>query len=36
MKDQLDEKIIKEFVELRAKTYIYLADNNKEEKKQNA
>ena len=36
MKDELGEKTIKEFVELRAKTYSYLADNNKEEKKQNA
>ena len=35
MKDELGEKIIKEFVELRAKTNGYLADNNNEEKKQN-
>ena len=35
MKDELGEKIIKEFVELRAKTNSYLADNNNEEKKQN-
>ena len=28
MKDELGEKIIKEFVELRGKTYSYLKDNN--------
>ena len=30
MKDELGEKVIKEFAELRAKTYSYLADNNNE------
>ena len=34
MKDELDGKIIKEFAALRAKTYIYLPDNNNEDKKE--
>ena len=33
MKDDLGEKIITEFVELRGKTYSYLKDNNEEDKK---
>ena len=33
MKDELDEKIMKEFVALRAKTYSYLKENNDEDKK---
>ena len=33
MKDELGEKITKEFVGLRAKTYNYLKDNNDEDKK---
>ena len=33
MKNELDEKVLKEFVALRAKTYSYLTDNNDEDKK---
>ena len=33
MKDELGGQSIKEFVRLRAKTYSYLKDNNKEDKK---
>ena len=33
MKNGLGEKIIEEFVGLRAKTYYYLKDNNDEDKK---
>ena len=33
MKDELDGKMMKEFAELRAKTYSYLTDNNNEDKK---
>ena len=33
MKDELGEKIMKEFVGFRAKTYCYLTDNNNEDKK---
>ena len=33
MKDELDVKIMKEFTALKAKTYIYLTDNNDEDKK---
>ena len=33
MKDELDEKITKEFIVLRVKTYSYLKDNNDEDKK---
>ena len=33
MKNGLGEKIIEEFVGLRAKTYDYLKDNNDEDKK---
>ena len=35
MKNKLGGQITKEFVELRAKTYSYLKDNNDEEKKAN-
>ena len=33
MKDELGRKIMKEFSTLRAKTYIYLTDNNNENEK---
>ena len=33
MKDELGGQIMKEFVELRAKTYSYLKDNNVDDKK---
>ena len=33
MKNELDEKVLKEFVALKAKTYSYLTDNNDEDKK---
>ena len=33
MKDELGERIMKEFTALRAKTYSYLTDNNKEDEK---
>ena len=33
MKDELGEQIMKEFVELWAKAYSYLKDNNDEDKK---
>ena len=33
MKDELGGKIIKQFIELRAKTYSYLTGNNNEDKK---
>ena len=33
MKDELGRQSIKEFVQLRAKTYSYLKDNNEEDKK---
>ena len=33
MKDELKRKIMKQFVELRAKTYSYLADDSIEDKK---
>ena len=33
MKDELDEKITKEFIVLRVKTYSCLKDNNNEDKK---
>ena len=33
MKDKLGEKIIKEFVALRPKTYSYLTDDDKDVKK---
>ena len=33
MKDELGEKVITEFVTLRAKTYSYLTDDGKEDKK---
>ena len=33
MKEELGRKILKEFVELRAKTYTYLTDDNNESKK---
>ena len=36
MKDELDGKIIKKFVRLRAKTYSYLIDDGIEEKMQKA
>ena len=36
MKDELDGKIIKKFVRLRAKTYSYLIDGGIEEKMQKA
>ena len=36
MKDELDGKIIKKFVRLRAKTYSYLIDDSIEEKMQKA
>ena len=34
MKDELGGQIMKEFVELRAKIYSYLKDNNDEDKKE--
>ena len=33
MKEELGRKILKEFVELRAKTYTYLTDDNNESQK---
>ena len=33
MKDGLDVKIMREFTALKAKTYIYLTDNNDKDKK---
>ena len=36
MKDKLGGKTMKEFVVLRAKTYSYLTDDNKESQKKNA
>ena len=33
MKDELGGQIMREFVELRAKTYSYFKDNNNEDKK---
>ena len=33
MKEELGRKILKEFLELRAKTYTYLTDDNNESKK---